>query len=34
MQLAMTVSLVVFSVIAVVAVIGYVIDKGAGRLER
>lgn len=29
----MTVSLVVFSVVAVVAVLGYAIDKSAGRLE-
>lgn len=34
MELAMIVSLIVFSVVAVVGVLGYVIDRGAGRLER
>jgi preprotein translocase subunit SecE len=34
MELAMIVSLVVFSVVAVVAAIGYAIDRGAGRLEK
>jgi preprotein translocase subunit SecE len=34
MELALIVSLVVLTVVAVVGVLGYVIDRGAGRLER
>jgi preprotein translocase subunit SecE len=34
MELAMIVSLVVFSTVIVLAVIGYAIDRGAGRLEK
>jgi hypothetical protein len=34
MELALIVSAVVFSVVAVVAVIGYAINRSAERLER
>jgi preprotein translocase subunit SecE len=34
MELALIVSLVVLTVVAVVGLLGYVIDRGAGRLER
>ena len=34
MELAMTVTFVVFGVIAVLGALGYAIDRGAGRLER
>ena len=34
MELALIVSLIVLSVVAVVGLLGFVIDRGAGRLER
>jgi len=34
MPLALTVALVVFAVVALVGVVGYLIDKNAGREER
>jgi hypothetical protein len=34
MGLAMTVSSVVFGVTIVVGLLGYLIDRGAGRMER
>lgn len=34
MELATTVGLVVLTIVVVIGAIGYVIDRGAGRLER